>query len=191
MTENLESAVSDTDIRGAYTSASRHHQDRSLPRSLLPPRPRTSLGRATPTHSFFWVPMIHTVLQCMERGLTSSSDLAQYKKVALNPACCLCYGTLPAVAAAVGGEDPWVNIVRTYVADLGRRGITRRSFEIWDVNGYIRAESQEHHMYNATAHAPGTSAGASLVSDHFLATGRPVEPGSAHLRSLAGAVLIK
>jgi hypothetical protein len=105
--------VSDTDTRGVST-ASRHHQDRSLPLSLPPPRPRTSLGRTTSTYSFFLGTIDSDHSHCTGRGAWSVGlrrlQILLSTKAALNPA--WCYGTLPAVAA-VGGEDPWVNIVRT------------------------------------------------------------------------------
>jgi hypothetical protein len=180
MAENPESAVSDTDTRGASTSASRHHQDRSRTTvTAAAPTSHVTRPRNPDVHFFFWVPLIHTVLQCMERGLTSSSDLAQYKKLPSTRAVCA------TAVAAVGGEDPWVNIVRTYVADFGRRGMTGvRSRSGTSINGNITAESQEHHTQR-NAPAPG----ASLVSDYFLATflWSPT-PGSVHLRLLAGAV---
>ena len=105
----------------------------------------------------------------MKRGLTRPQIMLSTGRLPLTlRAVCATAPCLP--VAAVGGEDPWVSIVRTFVDDFARRGITRRSFEVWEVNGSITAESQEYHsMYNAT-HAPGTSAGASLISDRFLAT---------------------
>jgi hypothetical protein len=123
MAENFECAVSDTDTRGASTSASRHHQDRSLPRSLPPPRPRTSLGRATPTYPFFWVPLIYTVLQCMKRGLTRPQIMLSTGRLPSTLRCCLCYGTLP-----VGSGRRWRGPLGKHRPDICRRFRQTRNY---------------------------------------------------------------
>jgi len=105
MSENLESAVSDTDTRGASTSASLHHQDRSFISTVTAAAPTSHVTRARNPDVFLLPGTVD--LHCTaghEAWAYLFSDHAQYRKVALHPACCLCYGTLPAVAD-VGGDD--------------------------------------------------------------------------------------
>lgn len=124
--------------------------------------------RRPPTFSFFWVPLMHAVLECIDCNLQPDDAEERFYSIAFNPATSP-FGLLNAVAAA-GGASEWIDIVRVYIADFTARGLTRASFQghIHPSSGYITAEIQEKHMYNRI-HSPGSTQGCSTVSDEFLA----------------------
>ena len=104
-------------------------------------------GRPTPTFSFFWVPLIHAVLQCLDHNVEADADDAAFEDIAFPRGSCSCVDVDAAVSAA-GGRARWVLVVREYIKDFRHRGVSRQTFATaMSSNGYICREAQEVHMY--------------------------------------------
>ena len=104
-------------------------------------------GRPTPTFSFFWVPLIHAVLQCLDHNVEADADDVAFEDIAFPRGSCSCVDVDAAVSAA-GGRARWVLVVREYIKDFRHRGVSRQTFATaMSSNGYICREAQEVHMY--------------------------------------------